>query len=353
MKRFEANRNSRTVSAVVVDGPGKGYRCIAGSDGFFWESFSTEETECRRLRENLLSTEQTGLHDSVFYEVLGRRPELVLCGGGHVAAAVLRLAQFLQMPVTVIEDRPHFADQARTAGAVQVICDSFEHALEGIQGGPDVYFVIMTRGHRHDKVCLESILRKPYAYVGMMGSRSRVRLLKETLLEEGFSAKEVEDLHAPIGLDIGSETPEEIAVSVMGEIISVKNRDQRTAIFPDEIRESLLRPEKKVLATIVSRKGSAPRQVGTKMVIFRDGHTAGTIGGGCMEAEVITQALALMRETEEPEFMPDQQEEALSRTKLLRLDMTSQDAEEEGMVCGGMQDVFLEVLNCCQFIKFI
>lgn len=376
-------QSTGAVSAVVVKGPGAGYRCIVGKRGFFWENEQAEDKNCLEVRrevcafgdslcqteysENLSAgtdshqgifrvrekncsrlswTGQSRIGDmpglmelpetgqQIFVETFGSRPELVLCGGGHVAMAVLRLAQFLGLPVTLIEDRPYFADQARAAGAQRVICDSFGHALEEIRGGQDVYFVIMTRGHRHDKICLESILRKPHAYAGMMGSRSRVRLLKETLQKEGFSQEELDGLHAPIGLDIGSETPEEIAVSVMGEIICVKNKAHKTSILPDEIRDALLQPEEKVLATIVRRKGSAPRQVGTKMVIFRDGHTAGTIGGGCMEAEVITHGRELLREGD-----------GSGRFRLIHLNMTNQDAEEAGMVCGGTQDVFLEILK--------
>lgn len=358
------SQSEGAVSAVVVDGPGMGYRCIAGKDGFIWESIPAEENHCLELRRKICASggidtsgegclleevcgsgesrrkEVSGLMEppetgqKIFTEIFGRRPELVLCGGGHVAMAVLQLAQFLGIPATVIEDRPYFADQARAAGAKRVICDSFAQALEEIRGGLDTYFVIMTRGHRHDKVCLESILRKPFAYAGMMGSRSRVRLLKEVLQEEGFSDQELDMLHAPIGLDIGSETPEEIAVSVMAEIIRVKNRNHKTSSLSDEIRDALLQPEKKVLATIVKHKGSAPRQVGTKMVIFRDGRIAGTIGGGCMEAEVIGHSRELLREAD-----------GSGHCRLVHLNMTNQDAEESGMVCGGTQDVFLEILR--------
>lgn len=359
------SQGAGVLSAVVVDGSGKGYRCIGGKDGLFWENSPAEENDCLEVRrefcavletyrkathsENqsvgndigkILPKEWTGIREiqetgqKIYFEALNCRPNLVLCGGGHVAMAVLHLARFLGLSVTVIEDRPHFADQARAAGADCVICDSFGHALENVSGGQDVYFVIMTRGHRHDKVCLESILRKPCAYTGMMGSRSRVRLLKETLREEGFTDDELNNLHAPIGLDIGSKTPEEIAVAVLGEIIRVKNRDKKIVSLPDEIRDALLKPEKKVLATIVRRKGSAPRQVGTKMVIFQDGRIAGSIGGGCMEAEVIRRALELFRDTDTPDHCG-----------LIQLDMTNQDAEQSGMVCGGTQDVFLEVLR--------
>ncbi len=238
--------------------------------------------------------------------------------------------------------------------------------------------MIVTRGHRYDQVCLEHIFEKKYAYVGMMGSRKRVAALKESILEKEFPREKVEELHSPIGLAIRAETPEEIAVSIMAEIIEVKNKTGReeSISFPREKVEELHSPiglairaetpeeiavsimaeiievknktgreesissemlkvlsekekQDKILATIVSRRGSAPRKVGTKMVIFPDGKTMGTIGGGCMEAEVISHALMMLRTGDR-------------NTQIYSVDMTNESAEDEGMVCGGIIDVMLE-----------
>lgn len=273
-----------------------------------------------------------------YWEYLGGQPRLVICGGGHVAEALARMAALVQLPVTVIEDRPSFADRMRRTGAGTVICDGFSGALERVEGGRDVYFVIMTRGHRHDKICLEQILQKEYAYVGMMGSRSRIALLKKSMLEEGADREKLETLHAPIGLRIASETPAEIAVSVLAEIIQCKNSGRLCQAWPEEIRQALVSPGKKVLATIVSRRGSAPRQRGTKMVILGDGSTVGTIGGGCAEADVITKARELLRTAQKPEM-----EGGKGPVALLKINLTNREAEEEGMVCGGVQELFLEV----------
>lgn len=329
---LEKNKGKRMITAVVTEGKHQGCRgileggkIIYGDEmlfsGFFDSGQEITETCYREING-----------EKVFFEVLGQKPRLVVCGGGHVAIAVVKLARFLCIPVTVIEDRPLFANQARQAEADEVICDSFEHALEGIEGGPDTYFVIVTRGHRYDKVCLEAILNKPYAYAGMMGSRSRVRLLKQVMVEEGFLEEQLCGLHAPIGLDIHSETPEEIAVSILGEIIAAKNAKKSSEGYSDEILEGLKQPGRKALATIVMRKGSAPRQIGTKMVIFPDGTFRGTIGGGCAEAELMQKARELLS-GDKPEPV------------VVRVNMTNREAEQEGMVCGGIQDIFLEVME--------
>ena len=267
----------------------------------------------------------------VFRERIGRQPKLIICGAGHVSVPIIKMGKMLGFAVTVLEDRPKFADNARAAGADTVICEAFEKALEGIHGDSDSWFVIVTRGHRYDTICLENILHKTYAYVGMMGSRRRVAIVKDQLEESGISRETLDAVHTPIGLKIGAETPEEIAVSVMAEIIQVKNSRKKGGGYSGEMLGALVSEEgrKKVVATIVSRKGSAPRSVGTKMLIFEDGTTVDTIGGGCVESEIMQKALLMMR-AGEPRF------------QVCRVDMTADAAEDEGMVCGGVVEVMME-----------
>ena len=202
--------------------------------------------------------------------------------------------------VTVLEDRVSFAGEALRAGADQVICDSFENALKQIPGSEDTYFLIVTRGHRYDRVCLEAILKKPYAYVGMMASRGRSALLKKQMEEDGFDRKVLDEIHTPVGLDIHAETPEEIAVSIVSELIKEKNSVRKTSGYDAELLDYLTgekEPDtKKALATIVARRGSAPRGIGTKMLVLEDGRIIGTIGGGCMESEVQHLCLRMLHE---------------------------------------------------------
>lgn len=332
----ERDTGKRMVLAVLISGDSMGYRCILEDENCVFE----QGTVGPKLKEEICRTawkvQKNGCVDvdgeTIFCEVLQGNPGLVICGGGHVSAALVKMSKILGLPVTVLEDRPMFADKVRAAGADRVICDSFAGGLNQVEGNESTYFVIVTRGHRYDKECLEAILKKKYAYVGMMGSRSRVRLLKETLLEEGYQREILEGLHAPIGISIGSETPEEIAVSIMGEIIQVKNSGAGGEGFSGEILKGLKAPARKVLATIVSRKGSAPRKVGTKMLVMEDGTTVGTIGGGCAEAEMMQKAFAMLRD-------------GGRGCVKIRINMTNREAGDEGMVCGGIQDILLEVVE--------
>lgn len=139
----------------------------------------------------------------VFAERFGAAPRLVVCGGGHVGASVVRLARLLGLPVCALEDRPDFADDLRDAGAEEVLCAPFSESLAKISGGAECYFVVVTRAHNCDLECLTAILQKPAAYVGMMGSRGRTALVRRQLTEAGIAPARVEALHAPIALPLG------------------------------------------------------------------------------------------------------------------------------------------------------
>lgn len=327
------NRKEKRV-LTVINGPHTGAKAFFAEDGLLWQhpenGFFTEQGEAAEKIRTSGQQELAG--ETVFCDCLGDKKKLVICGAGHVGVALLRMALLLGFDVTVLEDRPYFADGARRAGAKRVICDSFEQGLDAVDSDEDTYFVIMSRGHRYDMVCLEKIVKKTYAYLGMMGSKGRSALVRKNLLEQGVPAEQVEALHAPIGLTIHAETPEEIAVSILGEIISIKNQEKKTCGFSEEQME-ILQDETdtraKVLCTIVARRGSAPRSVGTKMLVLEDGTVSGTIGGGCVEAGVKEKARWLMRDKEK-------------RQELISVSMTACDAEEEGMVCGGVIEVLLE-----------
>ena len=165
----------------------------------------------------------------------------------------------------------------------------------------------------------------------MMGSRRRVAIVKDQLAARGISRELLDSVHTPIGLKIGAETPEEIAVSIMAEIIQVKHSREKCGGYPSGLLSAILADDgrQKVLATIISRKGSAPRGTGTKMLIFEDGETVDTIGGGCVESEIIQKALLMMR-AGGPDF------------QICEADLTMDAAEDEGMVCGGVVEVMLE-----------
>ena len=235
--------------------------------------------------------------------------------------------RMLDFEITVIEDRKEFADRALQAGARHVICRSYADALAEIEGDAATAFVIVTRAHTHDLECLRLILGKPFGYAGMMGSRHRTGLIREQLLEEGSDPEQVSRVHMPIGLAIGSRTPEEIAVSVMAQSIQVMNEADAGEGFPEEMTEEicrLIRAEKAgILSMIVEKNGEAPRKPGTKMLVRRDGSFLGTVGGGYAEAQILKRAREMM---ERNECRPD----------LVRISM-----QKGVMMCGGEIAVFM------------
>lgn len=328
----------RSIIATVVEGFSEGEKLLLSDETILWQScegsFLAKHTEeiCKVKKSQII--ELNG--QRVFCEWPGNEKTLVICGGGHVSIPIIQIGRQIGFRTIVLEDRPKFADNARRAGADQVLCDSFENGMKQIAGSTDTYFVIVTRGHRYDTLCLREAVQKPNAYVGMMGSRRRVALVKENLAAEGIDKALLEQVYTPIGLSIGAETPEEIAVAVLAEIIQVKNREKRTEGYEPEIL-AYLTGEKaadmgKVLSVIVSRRGSAPREVGTKMIVLEDGTIIGTIGGGCVEGEVISKSLSMLRQGE-------------PKQTLMQVDMSGADAEDAGMVCGGTVEIYLELVQ--------
>lgn len=158
---------------------------------------------------------------TLFLEPVLPEPEVVVLGGGHVGQQVAVLAKFAGFNVSVVDDRPDFANRELFPTADRIVCNNFASALQEISITPSTYIVIVTRGHRYDYECLREVIASPAAYIGMIGSRRRVQGVKERLLAEGVAPELLERLHAPIGLAIGAETPAEIAVSIIAEIISV------------------------------------------------------------------------------------------------------------------------------------
>lgn len=323
----------KNISAVTVSGLQIGKRAL-WTDGHliyfegdrkFWEEKQKAILSTRDGQ--ILTFKDTG----IFVEIVHSFPEIVICGGGHISMPLIQMGKMLGFYITVIEDRPKFARNAEEAGADKVVCDNFKSALEKIEGGQDKYFIIVTRGHRFDQLCLEQILYKSNAYIGMIGSRSRVKKVKEDVLLKGVSKEKMDKIYSPIGLSIHAETPEEIAVSIMAEIIQVKNLKCCGIGFDKKIINGLLSKENKnidkAFVTIIERRGSAPRSTGAKMVVFRDGTVIGSIGGGCVEAEMFHHAVWCMTE---------------KKSEVFGFDMSGEKAEEEGMVCGGTIKVLIE-----------
>jgi len=158
----------------------------------------------------------------VMLEVHERPATLVVVGGGHVGKALSVIGDLCGFSVTVIDDRPEYANAERFPEADQVIRGRFDEVLRDLPVDRSTYIVCVTRGHKHDETSLRRVVGKPAAYIGMIGSRRRVGAVLQHLVEEGADPEAVARVHTPIGLDIGAETPEEIAVAIMAEVIQVR-----------------------------------------------------------------------------------------------------------------------------------
>ena len=161
----------------------------------------------------------------VFVEPVMAASFLYVFGAGHVSKQIVPLASRVGFHVNVIDDRKEFADPSLFPEAEEVRYIPFERAMDRLSIDKSSFVVIVTRGHMHDKTVLEQSLKTGARYIGMIGSRRKRDIIYEKLLEEGFTKQDIDRVHSPIGLDIGAETPEEIAVSIVAELIKVRAGD--------------------------------------------------------------------------------------------------------------------------------
>ncbi len=165
----------------------------------------------------------------VFFDFPAQEVKLVICGAGHIAVPLARYGRDAGFSVTVIDDREDYANRGRFPDC-EVIAEEFVPALRGVYYGPTTYVVIITRGHEHDADCLGEVLKHETGYVGMIGSHRRVRFVLQMLGNQGTPGETLENVFTPIGLPIGGESPEEIALSIAAELVCVRSKGPRQAI---------------------------------------------------------------------------------------------------------------------------
>ncbi|CAO0822972.1 xanthine dehydrogenase accessory factor [Desulfarculales bacterium] len=158
-----------------------------------------------------------------FFEPIFNQPVVYICGGGHISLCLAPLVKMVGFSVVVIDDRPEYADPRRFVMANRVLVRDFNRVFDGLALDDQSYLVIVTRGHLHDKEVLAQSLNQPAAYVGMIGSNRKRQLIYQALEEEGFGPERLKAVHSPIGLAIGAETPEEVAISIVAELIAVRS----------------------------------------------------------------------------------------------------------------------------------
>ena len=287
---------------------------------FFDQLFAENPSHGQRL---------TSVMGDVFCEVVKAAPRLCICGGGHISLELAHIASRLGFAVTIIDEDPRFGSIERFPMAKHVYCCPFGEALAEFGGGENDYFVIVTRGHQQDRFCLEQILQKRYAYVGMIGSRSKTKVLFANMLENGYTKDKLDSVYTPIGLMIGAETPAEIAVAIAAEIVEIKASFGTDSVWEPALLNAISNLDRPAaLAVIIRREGSTPRGSGARMLVYADGNIVGTIGGGGSEAEAIRIAKEIIK--------------GQTNCGIYHCNMNNQDAESLGLVCGGEIDVFIE-----------
>jgi xanthine dehydrogenase accessory factor len=206
--------------------------CLVQNDSVTLGTFTTPDSLINFLTGKAARARQplaVSIEDKRFFVEPTVLPGTVfLFGAGHVSRPVAELASLVDFQSVVLDDRAEFANAGRFPKADQVkLIPSFPQAFEGLEFDRDSYLVILTRGHIHDKTVLEQALKSNAGYIGMIGSRRKRDLIYQELLTKGFSQADLERVHAPIGLAIGAETPEEIAVSIVAQLIQVRAARER------------------------------------------------------------------------------------------------------------------------------
>jgi xanthine dehydrogenase accessory factor len=200
---------------------------VAGTLGAAEADRAAMETARQALADRRPSSVQVDLDGrvvTVFVEPHHPPDELVIVGAGHIARPLCRIGAMVGFRVIVLDDRPGFATRERFPEAERLVRADFADPFRDVPLGRGTHLVLVTRGHKYDYEALRDVLLRglQLGYIGMVGSQRRVRAALEQLAREGIPRQRLEEVYAPIGLDIGAETPEEIAVSIIGELVRLR-----------------------------------------------------------------------------------------------------------------------------------
>jgi xanthine dehydrogenase accessory factor len=206
-----------------------GAKLLVREDGLSMGTFGSSELDIEVVKRagtlmphgNEACLETLG-EAEIFLEPYPCPPTLVLMGGGHVNKAVAPLAKTVGFQVYVIDDRPEFANHELFPDAKATIAKAFDEALSDVPLNRNTYIIVATRGHRDDDRALEAAVRTEARYLGLLGSKRKVILVFEELMKKGVAIERIKDIHAPIGLDIHARTPEEIALSIVAELVKFR-----------------------------------------------------------------------------------------------------------------------------------
>ena len=227
--------NPVSLATVVnaVDKPGGGAslgaKLLLRMDGSVSGTLGSPELDNQALEiakrvAEIGNTESIATADGteIFVEGFTTPPTLVMVGGGHVGKATADLAHFLGYRVLVVDDRPEFSNPERFPYAEQTIVTPYDNWADDLSINVNTFLVVATRGHRFDDMALESALTTRARYIGLLGSRRKTLMIYRRLIQQGVAPERIKEVYAPVGLNIGGLTPEELAVSIMSEIIMVR-----------------------------------------------------------------------------------------------------------------------------------
>ena len=177
-----------------------------------------------------------------FIKIFKPKNKIIIAGGGHVGEKVLELANFLGFRCEVVDDREEYVDKESLKLADELVIKSFDKALDEMNVDENTYIVITTKSHVTDIVFVKKAIKTKAKYIGLIGSRTKQIFVRETLAKDGFTDEEIKKIYGPMGIDIANQMPEEIAVSILSEILSVKNNASvEHRKLDDELVDSIIK----------------------------------------------------------------------------------------------------------------
>lgn len=215
--------------ATVVSGPDEkslGEKILIRQDGTTLGTLENEKLQAEVIKvgrklavfgKNQIVDSEDGTE--VYVEGFTTPPTLVIMGGGHVGRTVYNLALTLGFRICIVDDRPEFSNKERFSQAAETIVADFENGLENVSVNFNTFILVATRGHRYDDAATRSAIKTEARYIGLLGSKRKNLMIFRNLLKNGISLDRIKEINAPIGLNIGALSPEELAVSIMAEII--------------------------------------------------------------------------------------------------------------------------------------